>query len=149
MRSGERSKAAFHESGHAVVALALGAGVRNVTIANDGTGLCKVLTPPHWRSSADGIRKSMWITLAGRAADGELWTALPDWQSAHELAERLARLAGGRAADHVGREFASVHQYVSTQLPWQVLALSRVLEQRGQLDGVDVESIVGRRGPRL
>jgi ATP-dependent Zn protease len=73
---------AYHESGHVIVALRCGRQVRSVTIADDRSGLARVLPPTNYprtsASAAKAAREDLMIALAGPTAEART-RELPNW----------------------------------------------------------------------
>src|SRR5688572_7589067 len=90
---------AYHEAGHAVVALALGRPVTQVTIVadRDTLGLCE-FGKGTFKPSADWLEREMLIALGGLAAEAR-FTGDYAWDAAHHDCRYVRRLAVERAGE--------------------------------------------------
>ena len=90
---------AYHEAGHAVVALALGRPVEQVTIVPDRThlGLCE-FGKGTFRPSEDWLEREILIALGGIAAEAK-HTGDYAWDAAHQDCQYVRRLAIERAGE--------------------------------------------------
>src|ERR1700677_1501804 len=90
---------AYHEAGHAVVALILGRPVQCVSILPDGErlGVCEFGKGTH-RPSQDWLEREILIALGGIAAEARL-TGIYAWDSARRDQQVVRRLAVMRAGE--------------------------------------------------
>jgi ATP-dependent Zn protease len=116
----ERERAtAYHEAGHAVVAMALGRPVRHVTILPDGRflGLCE-FGKSVFRPSEDALERESLIALAGLAAEAR-YIGEYAWEGAahdHQYVYRLCvERAGERRAERLLRRMLSKTEHLLTQ----------------------------------
>src|SRR5881409_1284286 len=89
---------AYHEAGHAVMALALGRPVDRVSVrpSKEQLGICH-FRKPVFRPSEDWVEREILIALAGLAAEAR-HTGEYCWESAsrdHDYAEDLALQRAG------------------------------------------------------
>jgi ATP-dependent Zn protease len=132
---------AYHEAGHAVVALALGRPVYQVSVlANrDYDGLCE-FRKGTFRPSDDWVEREMLIALGGVAAEARhtgryAWGAAGrDWQYVHDLA---VRRAGERRAERlVRRLLAKAEHLLARGGHWRAVELiAAELLRRGTVSG--------------
>jgi Peptidase family M41 len=132
---------AYHEAGHAVLALLLGRPVHQVSILpnRERLGVC-VFGKGSARPSADWIEREMLISLGGVAAEARhtghyAWDAAGrDWQYVHDLA--VERGGSRRAPRLVSRLLAKVEHLLSREGHWQVVErVAAELLRRGVLSG--------------
>jgi ATP-dependent Zn protease len=133
--------AAYHEAGHAVVALALGRAVHGVSILPDreNAGLCE-FRKPVFRPSEDWLEREILIALAGLAAEARFtgayaWDgAARDVQYAHSLA---VQRAGERRAERLERRLLSkVEHLLARPEHWRAVELiAAELMRRGEISG--------------
>jgi hypothetical protein len=113
------SVTAWHEAGHAVVALSLGRPVQKVTILPDDLrlGRCE-FQKATFRPSEDWLEREMLISLAGAAAEA-LHTGRYDWDGAFEdlkIVRKLARQrAGEKQAERLERRMLSKVEHLLSQ----------------------------------
>src|SRR5947208_587092 len=90
---------AYHEAGHAVIALALGRPVRHVSILPDreALGLCE-FGKSVFRPSEDWLEREALIALGGIAAEARLTGEQP-WDGAARDLEYVHRLCERRAGE--------------------------------------------------
>jgi ATP-dependent Zn protease len=95
---------AYHEAGHAVVALALGRPVEKVTIVPNSKrlGLCKV-TKGRFRPSADPLETEVMILLAGLVAEAR-YTGRFGWGGAQQDLRQVRAYAIQRAGSETQAE---------------------------------------------
>ena len=119
---------AYHEAGHAVVALALGRQVHSVSILpnRDHLGICE-FKKGSFRPSEDWIEREMLIALGGVAAEarhtGEhAWDAARrDWQYVHSLA--IERAGERRAERMIQRLLSKAEHLLSRDEHWRAVEL--------------------------
>lgn len=99
MESSLEYATAYHEAGHAVVALALGRPVEQVTIVPDRAylGLCE-FGKAAFRPSEDWLEREILIALGGLAAEAR-FTGDYAWDAAHHDCQYVRRLAEERAGE--------------------------------------------------
>jgi hypothetical protein len=153
---------AHHEAGHAVVAVALGLGLKQVSIVGDRDALGRTDLIGNWpqqrpgfdpRSSEDRRLAESWILLAlageyadarhgGRDPDPESAGALWDFRRAAELAERLFARPGEQAA-YLEEMRRRARDFVGDPVRWgQIAAVAMQLGRDGELDGEQVGRIM-------
>jgi ATP-dependent Zn protease len=119
---------AYHEAGHAVVALALGRQIQSVSIQpnRDHLGICE-FKKGSARPSEDWIEREMLIALGGVAAEarhtGEhAWDAARrDWQYVHSLA--VERAGERRAERMIQRLLSKAEHLLSRDEHWRAVEL--------------------------
>jgi len=90
---------AYHEAGHAVVALALGRGVMQVSVLPDraNLGVCEFGKTPV-RPTEDWLEREMLIALGGLAAEAK-YSGTYGWEGARRDLAYVRQLAIRRAGD--------------------------------------------------
>lgn len=90
---------AYHEAGHAVLALTLGRDVHRVSVLpkQDRLGRCEFRKPPS-RPTEDWIEQEMLIALGGLAAEAR-FTGSYAWEEAARDLQQVRRLAAQRAGE--------------------------------------------------
>src|SRR4051794_39921771 len=117
---------AYHEAGHAVVALALGRPVHRVTVlANrDRLGQCE-FQKGQFRPSADWLEEEILIALAGMAAEARVTDAYDRNAAGRDLryARRLAlQRATERSLDRFERRMlAKVEHLLADEGHWKAV----------------------------
>lgn len=111
---------AFHEAGHAVIALKLGRPVHRVSIASNEMrlGQCQ-LTQARFRPSDDAIETQMLIYLGGLAAEAR-HTGQYCWAGAGQdlqIVKTLAdfRTSGGRGSEKLVRRMLDKTEHLLSQ----------------------------------
>jgi ATP-dependent Zn protease len=132
---------AFHEAGHAVVALALGRPIHRVSVLPDGQflGLCQ-FGKSVFRPSEDWLEREILIALGGIAAEARhtgnyAWDgAARDQQYVRRLAEQRA---GERQAERLERRLlAKTEHLLAQERHWRAVELiAAELLQRGVISG--------------
>jgi len=119
---------AYHEAGHAVVALALGMPVHRVSIrANtQHLGRCEFAKPP-FRPSDDWLEQEILISLGGLAAEAR-HTGVYAWNEAARDFQFIRRLsvqrAGERQAERLERRLLSkVEHLLAQEENWRAVEL--------------------------
>jgi ATP-dependent Zn protease len=138
----ERDEAtAYHEAGHAVVALALNRPVHRVTILpdSDSLGTCE-FGKSVFRPSEDWLEREILISLGGIAAEARL-TGEHAWESAARDRQYVHRLcvqrAGERRAERLLRRLlARAEHLLSQPRHWRAVELiAAELMQCGTISG--------------
>jgi ATP-dependent Zn protease len=132
---------AYHEAGHAVIALALGRPVRRVSILPDRErlGVCE-FGKATFRPSEDWLEREILIALGGIAAEARFtgdyaWDAAArDQQYVHRLA---VQRAGERRADRLQRRLlAKAEHLLADEGHWQAVELiAAELMRLGEISG--------------
>ena len=126
---------AFHEAGHAVVALALGGKIKSVEIGSEPLTHCL-----HRRGTTHAAVVALAGGLAERRAEpwGLSWGDRIDRQCAREVAERLA------PADPLGQLQIFLDQAEALlDRHWrEVEAVAAALLRRGKLTGQEIDDLV-------
>jgi plasmid stabilization system protein ParE len=132
---------AYHEAGHAVVALALGRPVHGVSVlANrDRLGLCE-FKKGVFRPSEDWVEREILIALGGIAAEA-IHTGTYGWEEAdrdlqyvRDLAERRA---GPRQAERLERRMlAKAEHLLAKPACWRAVEMvAEELLRKGEISG--------------
>jgi hypothetical protein len=132
---------AYHEAGHAVVALALGRPVQSVSIQPDRVhlGTCE-FQKGAFRPTADWIEREILISLAGLAAEAR-YTGDYAWDGAGRDLQYVRRLtverAGLRRAERLERRLLSkVEHLLAQEGNWRAVELIVAeLLRRGEISG--------------
>jgi hypothetical protein len=132
---------AYHEAGHAVIALALGRPVHRVSIlpSNDRLGICE-FRKGTIRPTDDWIEREILISLGGIAAETR-HTNVRDWGSAGRDWEYVHALAVGRAGERraerlINRLLAKAEHMIAKEDHWQAIVLiAKALLQHGTMSG--------------
>ncbi len=132
---------AYHEAGHAVMALSLGRPVHRVSVLPDGQflGLCQ-FGKGVFRPSEDWLEREILIALGGIAAealhtDNYAWDgAARDQQYVHGLA---VQRAGERQAERLERRMlAKAEHLLGQEENWKAVELiAEELMRRGVISG--------------
>lgn len=125
----ERDQAtAYHEAGHAVLALALGRPVQHISILPDGRflGVCK-FGKSVFRPSEDWLERETLIALGGIAAEAR-YTGQYAWEGAAHDQRYVFRLcverAGERRAERLQRRMlALAEHHLSQEGNWLAVEL--------------------------
>ena len=119
---------AYHEAGHAVVALALGRPVQRVSVLPDRVhlGLCQ-FRKGEFRPTEDWLEREMLIALGGLAAEAR-HTNNYAWDGAARdlryVRELTVQRAGERRADRLQRRLlAKVEHLLAQEGHWQAVEL--------------------------
>jgi plasmid stabilization system protein ParE len=132
---------AYHEAGHAVVALALGRPVHCVSVLPDRVhlGTCE-FQKGVFRPSEDWIEREILISLAGLAAEAR-HTGNYAWNGAGRDLQYVRRLtverAGERRAERLERRLlAKVEHLLAQEENWRAVELIVAeLLRRGEISG--------------
>lgn len=147
---------AYHEAGHAAVALATGLAVRSLTIIPEQTaGRARVglgdFIDPGWPHRAQAGERRVLVALGGPAGErllsGRPWTHNPPAHWGPDLAAARACFAPDQVAD-LGPWFGLADQTVATHRA-AVDALADALVLRGLLHEADVLEIALAAEPAL
>ncbi len=143
---------AYHEAGHAVVALALGRPIHRVSVLPDGQflGLCQ-FGKGVFRPSEDWLEREILIALGGIAAEARhtgnyAWDgAARDQQYVRRLAEQRA---GERQAERLERRMlAKAEHLLARQGHWRAVELiAAELLRRGVISGRTARHLFDRGG---
>src|SRR5947209_17945415 len=128
MDTGYDEATAYHEAGHAVVALALGRPVHHVSVLPDREllGVCQ-FRKGVFRPSEDWLEREMLIALAGMAAEARHSGAY-NWDGAGRDRQYVRRLAvqraGERQAERLERRMlAKVEHLLAQEGHWRAVEL--------------------------
>ena len=132
---------AYHEAGHAVLALLLGRPVQHVSILpdRDRLGVCE-FGKGVYRPSEDWLEREILIALGGIAAEAKL-TGNYAWDGAardQQYVERLAiQRAGERRAEKLQRRLlAKAEHYLADDGAWRAVELiAAELLQKREISG--------------
>jgi ATP-dependent Zn protease len=132
---------AYHEAGHAVVALILGRPVDEVRVlpSRDFLGVCK-FGKARMRPSEDWLEREMLIALGGIAAEAR-HTGNYAWDAASRDQQYVRGLAveraGERRAERLQRRLLAQAEHLLAQEPhWQaVVLIAQELLRRSVLSG--------------
>ena len=143
---------AYHEAGHAVVALALGRPIHRVSVLPDGQflGLCQ-FGKGVFRPSEDWLEREILIALGGIAAEARhtgnyAWDgAARDQQYVRRLAEQRA---GERQAERLERRMlAKAEHLLAQEGHWRAVELiAAELLRRGVISGRTARHLFDRGG---
>ncbi len=132
---------AYHEAGHAVVALALGRPIHRVSVLPGGRflGLCE-FGKAVFRPSEDWLEREILIALGGLAAEARL-TGDYAWDEADRDLQYVRELtvlrAGERQAERLERRLLSKAEHLlAREAHWRAVELiAAELLQRGVISG--------------
>lgn len=132
---------AYHEAGHAVVALLLGRPVAYVSVLPDRKhlGVCAFKNPV-FRPSEDWLEREILISLAGLAAEAR-HTGRYGWDEAgRDLAyarKLMVQRAGERRAERLERRMLSkVEHLLNQDATWQAVQwIAEELVRLGEISG--------------
>jgi hypothetical protein len=133
----DRKILAYHEAGHAIVALALGYRCYSVAIENGGKAVCdepaehalalliaSFIAESRWRGEDDIWRDEVDRV---RAADLALWIARGDIDTASALLSTVTAQAKARVEEH-----------------WpQIEIIANALAEKGRLTGEEISTLIG------
>jgi ATP-dependent Zn protease len=131
---------AYHESGHAVVAVALNQKIRKVALDAAG-GFCRVSQPPTTQSR-EALRNYCAVACAGSIAVNKL-TGRADWSMGdHQNIETKLGTVSIREAAAILHEARKLAERLVSENWDSVRALARRLHSRGELDGTEIVSLL-------
>jgi hypothetical protein len=141
---------AYHEAGHAVVALALGRPLARVTIEpnSDHAGRCEIQKGA-FRPSEDWLEREILISLGGIAAEAR-FTGHYSWETARRDEEYVHRLAvrrsGERQAERLQKRLLSkVEHLLAKEGHWQAVeAIAAELLRCGVISGLTARHLFER-----
>ena len=140
--SAEDAHTAYHEAGHAVMALALGRPVNRVTAHPNGRfdGLC-TFGKAVFRPSEDWVEREILIALAGLAAEA-MHTGEYAWEAAEQdrgyvKGLALERAGGARQAERLEKRLLSKAEHIlSKDENWQAVErMAAELLRCGEISG--------------
>ena len=133
-------RTAYHEAGHAVVALALGRPVAHVSVlpGREHLGLCE-FGKGVFRPSEDWLEREILISLAGLAAEAR-FTGDYGWDGAArdlQFVRRLAVQRAGQRAERLERRLlAKAEHLLADEGHWRAVELIVAeLLRRGEISG--------------
>jgi hypothetical protein len=132
---------AYHEAGHAVVALILGRPVHHVSVlpSRERLGVCEFRNPV-FRPSEDWLEREILISLAGLAAEA-IHTGNYGWDEASRDLVYVRKLtvqrAGERRAERLERRMlAKVEHLLAQESHWRAVELiAAALLEQGEISG--------------
>ena len=135
------SATAYHEAGHAVVALVLGRQVHHVSILpnRERLGVCE-FRKPTTRPSEDWVEREILISLGGIAAEAR-HTGVHAWGSAGRDIQYVQALAieraGERRADRYAlRMLSKAEHLIGQDENWRAIELiAKALLETGSISG--------------
>jgi ATP-dependent Zn protease len=118
---------AYHEAGHAVVAICVGRAIQKVSIIPNKTrlGACEI-KKGRFQPTGDWLEDEVLILLAGVAAEAK-FTGRYDWQGADQDMRNVRRLTLSRAGDELRAEklerrlLAKTEHLLSDESTWKVV----------------------------
>ncbi len=132
---------AYHEAGHAVIALLLGRPVHAVSVlpTRDHLGVCQFRNPV-FRPSEDWIEREVLISLAGLAAEARHTGSYQFDEASRDLSyvrKLLVQRAGERRAERLERRMlAKVEHLLAREGTWRAVELLvEALLQQGEISG--------------
>lgn len=122
-----RTMTAYHEAGHAVVAICVGRAIQKVSIIPNKTrlGACEI-KKGRFQPTGDWLEDEVLILLAGVAAEAK-FTGRYDWQGADQDMRNVRRLTLSRAGDELRAEklerrlLAKTEHLLSDESTWKVV----------------------------
>lgn len=141
-------RTAYHEAGHAVIAILVGRAVNKVSIIPGGNrlGVCK-MNKGRKKASQDALEADLLILLAGMAAEGRksgrynMQGASQDIREAEKLA--LMRAGNARQAEKVlKRALDKVHHLFDQSATWNATkAIAQALLESQSISGREAEHL--------
>lgn len=118
---------AYHEAGHAVVAICVGRAIQKVSIIPNKTrlGACEI-KKGRFQPTGDWLEDEVLILFAGVAAEAKV-TRKYDWQGADQDMRNVRRLTLSRAGDELRAEklerrlLAKTEHLLSDESTWKVV----------------------------
>lgn len=122
-----RFMTAYHEAGHAVVAICVGRAIQKVSIIPNKTrlGACEI-KKGRFQPTGDWLEDEVLILFAGVAAEAKV-TRKYDWQGADQDMRNVRRLTLSRAGDELRAEklerrlLAKTEHLLSDESTWKVV----------------------------
>jgi ATP-dependent Zn protease len=134
---------AYHEAGHAIMALLLGRPVAFVSArpARQHLGICE-FGKAVFRPAEDWLEREMLIALAGLAAEFR-HTGMHDWQAGGKDLASAERLARDRAGGHerkaqrlLRRSLSKAEHLLAQDAPWRAVErMAAELMRLGEISG--------------
>lgn len=141
---------AYHEAGHAVIALLFGRPVHAVSIlpTRDFLGVCKYRDPV-FRPTEDWLEREVLIALAGLAAEARHTGTYGFDEAAKDLSyvrKLLVSRAGERRADRLERRMLSkVEHLLAREATWQAVEwIAAELLRLGEISGRTAKHLFDR-----
>lgn len=132
---------AYHEAGHAVIALVLGRPVQAVSVlpTRDRLGVCQFRNPV-FRPSEDWLEREILIALAGLAAEAKHTGTYGYEEAARDLVyarKLIVQRAGERRAERLEKRLLSkVEHLLDQEATWRAVELIVVeLLAQGEISG--------------
>jgi ATP-dependent Zn protease len=136
-----RTIGAYHESGHALVAVALNQKIKKLSVNSDGTGLCRVAQLPTTQNRKALLNYCAVASGGGIAASrltGENRWGVQD----HKNIENALAGLSTRDAVQVLQEARKLAERIISQNWGSVRSLAHELHRRGEMDGTEVASVL-------
>jgi hypothetical protein len=130
---------AYHEAGHAAVALELGQTVTKLSVNSDGTGFCRVHYPSTTKSRQNLVRYCA-VSAAGSIAASRLTGEDRVSMGDHENMERALGEVSIREAVLIMHEARKLATRIINENWHDLCVLARRLRHRGEMDGAEVIS---------
>jgi ATP-dependent Zn protease len=144
----QRIHTAYHEAGHAVIAIVVGRAVNKVSIIPGGNklGVCK-MNKGRKKASQDALEADLLILLAGMAAEGRksggynMQGASQDLRDAEKLA--LMRAGNARQAGKVlRRALDKVHNHFNQPATWTATkSIAEALLESDSISGREADHL--------
>ncbi|MGJ8657733.1 MAG: cell division protein FtsH [Akkermansiaceae bacterium] len=146
--SDQRIHTAYHEAGHAVLAIITGRTVNKVTIIPGGNklGVCK-MSKGRKKASPDALEAELLILLAGLAAEGRKSGRYNMQGAAQDLrdAEKLALLRAGnpkQATKVLKRALDKVHHHFDQPVNWiATKSIAQALLESDSISGREADHL--------
>lgn len=146
--SDQRTLTAYHEAGHAVIAIVTGRPVNKVSIIPGGNklGVCK-MNKGRKKASPDALEAELLILLAGLAAEGRKSGHYNLQGAAQDLhqAEKLALMRAGnpkQASKVLKRALDKVHHHLDQPANWQATkSIAQALLKTDSISGREAEHL--------
>ncbi len=142
----QSTRTAYHEAGHAVIAIMVGRTVNKVSIVPSGKklGVCK-MNKGRTKASHDALEADLLILLAGMAAEGRKAGKYNMQGASQDLreAEKLAFMRAGNAnqAEKIlRRAFDKVHNLMDQKATWiAIKAIAEALLENQAISGREAD----------